>query len=74
MLRGGLYAVPALVGAAIVVGAYKADDYTIVFPILGALACFSMRIAGLCHGLGLPRADAVALTSRPRLRRRRGDR
>ena len=32
VLRGGLYAIPALVGAAIVVVAYHAGDHTIVFP------------------------------------------
>ena len=36
VLRGGLYAIPALVGAGIVVVAYHAGDHTIVFPIVGA--------------------------------------
>ena len=68
VLRGGLYAVPALVGAAIVVAAYRAGDRTIAFPILGAAACFGMRMAGLRYDLGLPRASDVAV-SKPRLRR-----
>ncbi|MBV8946204.1 MAG: trimeric intracellular cation channel family protein [Solirubrobacterales bacterium] len=67
VLRGGLYAIPALVGAGIVVVAYHAGDRTIVFPILGALACFLMRMAGLRYGIGLPRAADVALTRIPRL-------
>ncbi len=73
VLRGGLYAIPALVGAGIVVGAYKAGDYTVVFPIVGAGVCFLMRMVGLRYDLGLPRADAVAVTSVPRRQRRRRD-
>jgi uncharacterized membrane protein YeiH len=69
VLRGGLYAIPALVGAAIVVVAYRAGDYTIVFPIAGAAVCFLMRMAGLRYGIGLPRAADVAVTGRPHLRR-----
>jgi uncharacterized membrane protein YeiH len=69
VLRGGLYAIPALVGAGIVVVAYQAGDHTIVFPIVGALVCFLMRMAGLRYGIGLPRAADVAVTGMPRLRR-----
>src|SRR5947209_12929832 len=65
VLRGGLYAIPALVGAAIVVTAYKAGDRTIIFPIVGAATCFLMRMAGLRYGIGLPRADNIAVTSIP---------
>lgn len=74
VLRGGLYAIPALAGAGIVVGAYKAGDHTVIFPIVGAVACFLMRMAGLRYGLGLPRADRVALTGVPRADRSRRDR
>jgi uncharacterized membrane protein YeiH len=69
VLRGGLYAIPALVGAGIVVVAYHAGDHTVVFPIVGAAVCFLMRIAGLHYGIGLPRAADVAVTAVPRLRR-----
>jgi uncharacterized membrane protein YeiH len=71
VLRGGLYAIPALVGAGIVVVAYKAGDRTVVFPIVGAAVCFLMRIAGLRYGLGLPSAADMAVTGVPRLRGRR---
>ncbi|HZE04105.1 MAG TPA: trimeric intracellular cation channel family protein [Solirubrobacteraceae bacterium] len=71
VLRGGLYAIPALVGAGIVVAAYHAGDHTVTFPIVGALVCFVMRLAGLRYGLGLPSADRVAVTSVPRMQRRR---
>ena len=73
VLRGGLYAIPALVGAGIVVGAYQAGDHTVIFPIVGALVCFVMRLVGLRYGLGLPAADRVAITSVPRIPRRRRD-
>jgi uncharacterized membrane protein YeiH len=63
VLRGGFYAIPALIGAGIVVAADKAGDRTIVFPILGAAACFLIRMAGLHYRLGLPRADDFAVTS-----------
>jgi uncharacterized membrane protein YeiH len=66
VLRGGLYAIPALVGAGIVVAAYQAGDRTVVFPIVGGGVCFLMRIAGLRYGLGLPSAADMAVTSVPR--------
>lgn len=71
VLRGGLYAIPALVGAGIVVIAYHAGDRTVTFPIVGALVCFAMRIAGLRYGLGLPGAADVAVKSVPKPRRHR---
>ena len=73
VLRGGLYAIPALVGATIVVAAYHAGARTIVFPIVGAAVCFFMRIAGLRYGIGLPRASDLAVTGMPRLGRGHGD-
>jgi uncharacterized membrane protein YeiH len=71
VLRGGLYAIPALVGAGIVVGAYHAGDRTVTFPIVGASVCFLMRMAGLRYGIGLPAAADVAVSGVPRLRRGR---
>src|SRR5437764_9281962 len=56
VLLGGLYAIPALVGAGIVVVAYHAGNHTVVFPIVGAVVCFSMRMGGLRYGVGRPRA------------------
>jgi uncharacterized membrane protein YeiH len=66
VLRGGLYAIPALVGAGIVVVAYHAGDDTVVFPIVGAAVCFLLRIAGLRFGIGLPAATDVAVKPRRR--------
>lgn len=71
VLRGGLYAVPALIGAGIVVVAYHAGDHTVTFPIVGAAACFLVRMAGLHYGLGLPSAADMAVRRVPRLPGRR---
>src|SRR5438270_6665185 len=73
VLRGGLYAIPALVGAGIVVSAYKAGDRTLIFPIVGAAVCFLMRMAALRYGLGLPRADNVAVAGMCRRRVHAGE-
>ncbi len=69
VLRGGLYAIPALVGAAIVVVGYRLGNYTVLFPIVGAAVCFALRMLGLRYGLGLPSAADVAVTGLPRVRR-----
>jgi uncharacterized membrane protein YeiH len=58
VLREGLYAIPALLGASIVVGASRAGAHGLAAPILGALACFTIRLAGLAFGLNVPRASA----------------
>jgi uncharacterized membrane protein YeiH len=56
VLREGLYAVPALIGAAIVVGAARAGAHGPAALIVGAAVCFVSRLAGLTLGLNLPRA------------------
>ena len=55
VLRGGLYAVPALLGAAIVVVASEAGSYSVVFPVLGMLVCFAVRIVALRRDINPPR-------------------
>lgn len=55
VLREGLYAIPALIGAAIVVGAARAGAHGPAAPIIGAVVCFTIRIAGLTLGLNVPR-------------------
>jgi uncharacterized membrane protein YeiH len=56
VLREGLYAIPALIGAAIVVGAARAGVHGPAAPIIGAAVCFVIRLAGLTLSLNLPRA------------------
>ena len=56
VLREGLYAIPALIGAAIVVGAARAGAYGPAAAIIGAAVCFVIRLAGLTLGLNIPPA------------------
>lgn len=55
VLRTGLYAIPALVGAAIVVVASKSGSHNLAFPLVGAGACFAIRLAGIYLDVSLPR-------------------
>ena len=55
VLRTGLYAIPALVGAAIVVGAAKSGTHNLAFPIIGAAVCFLIRLAGMYFDLNVAR-------------------
>ena len=61
VLRTGLYAIPALVGAAIVVVASRGGTHNLVFPLLGALVCFVIRLAGLHFDLNIPQAPSRGL-------------
>jgi uncharacterized membrane protein YeiH len=56
VLRTGLYAIPALLGASIVVGASKSGTHDLAVPILGAAVCFVVRLVGLSLDLSVPRA------------------
>jgi uncharacterized membrane protein YeiH len=47
VLRRELYAIPALLGAAVVVGAHAAGSRNPAFPILGACLCFLTRMIAL---------------------------
>lgn len=56
VLRTGLYAVPALLGAGVVVGASKIGNHSLAFPIIGAAVCIIIRLAGLHFDINLPQA------------------
>jgi len=71
VLRRGLYAVPALIGAGIVVVAYRQGNYSTAWPIIGAAVCFTIRMAGLQYDLNLPAAKDVSESVDPRRLRRR---
>jgi len=63
VLSGGLYAIPALVGAALVVLADSGDVHEVLgAPVaLGAAGvCFVIRMAGLHFGLDAPRPPGAA--------------
>lgn len=54
VLRSELYAVPALIGAAIVVVCSVLGFHGAATAIVGAVVCFLIRMAGLRFGLALP--------------------
>jgi uncharacterized membrane protein YeiH len=71
VLRRGLYAIPALIGAGIVVLAYRQGDRSPAWPIVGATACFVIRMAGLRYDLNLPTATDLPQHVDPRRLRKR---
>ena len=56
VLREGLYAVPALLGAGVLVVAQQAGSTSPVIPVLGALVCVGVRLLGLWFRVRLPTA------------------
>jgi uncharacterized membrane protein YeiH len=56
VLRSGLYAIPALAGATVVVAASKSGSHNLAFPLIGATVCFTIRLAGIYFNLNAPRA------------------
>lgn len=54
VLRTGLYAVPAVIGASIVVIAWELGSTGIVFPLVGAATCLVVRLLGLHFDISLP--------------------
>jgi hypothetical protein len=56
VLREGLYAVPALLGAVVLVVAQEAGSTSPVLPVLGAVVCVVVRLIGLRSGVALPTA------------------
>jgi uncharacterized membrane protein YeiH len=63
VLRRDLYAIPALLGAGVVVAAHAAGSLSPVFPILGACLCLVTRMIGVRFGI-----DAPTAPGEPRLR------
>jgi uncharacterized membrane protein YeiH len=56
VLTSGLYAIPALVGAAIAVTAVQTGVYGVPAALGAALACFLIRAAGIRYNLDAPLA------------------
>jgi uncharacterized membrane protein YeiH len=69
VLRSELYAVPALLGAAVLVVAQQNGHDSPVFPVLGAAVCVGVRIAGLKYGVNVPIAPSERGLGPPRDRR-----
>jgi uncharacterized membrane protein YeiH len=55
VLHSGLYAIPALIGAAITVAATRAGVYGLVAAVAAATACFLVRLLGIVFNLNAPR-------------------
>lgn len=58
VLRHDLYAIPALAGAAVVVGAHETGTHGFIFPIIGFVVCFATRMVGLRFNVQLPIAPS----------------
>ena len=58
VLRHELYAIPALLGAAILVVAQEAGGVMAVFPVLAAAVCVGVRLASLKFGVNVPIAPS----------------
>jgi uncharacterized membrane protein YeiH len=58
VLREGLYAIPALLGATVLVVAQRAGSTNPVFPVLGAAVCIVVRLSGLRYGINVPTPPA----------------
>lgn len=58
VLREGLYAIPALCGAAVVVGASEAGTHSLAYPIIGAAVCFAIRLIGVRWDVNVPAAKS----------------
>ena len=54
VLTSGLYAVPALVGAAITAVALDSHFYGTAVALAAAFVCFAIRLAGLRYNLNVP--------------------
>lgn len=54
VLRTDLYAVPALLGATVLVISHEAGARSALFPLLAAGVCIAIRLAGVHYGIGLP--------------------
>jgi uncharacterized membrane protein YeiH len=66
VLRHDLYAIPALLGAGVLVAAQEAGSDNPVFPALGAALCIGVRLAGLRYGVNVPIAPSERHDEPPR--------
>ncbi|HEY1567082.1 MAG TPA: TRIC cation channel family protein [Solirubrobacteraceae bacterium] len=54
VLRSGLYAIPAIIGATIEVVGQRAGAHGVAVPLIAVAACFAVRVAGIRYDLNLP--------------------
>ena len=60
VLESGLYAIPALIGAAMTVAAISAGVFGPITAVAAAATCFLVRMAGVRYGLNAPRPPGQA--------------
>jgi uncharacterized membrane protein YeiH len=65
VLRQELYAIPALLGASVLVAAQHSGSANPVFPVLGAVLCVGVRLLGLKYGVNVPIAPSVRDEDQP---------
>jgi uncharacterized membrane protein YeiH len=70
ILRHDLYAIPALLGAGVLVAAQESGSTNPVFPVLAAAVCVGVRLIGLKYGVNVPIAPSER-HEEPRGERRR---
>jgi uncharacterized membrane protein YeiH len=58
VLRHELYAIPALLGAGVIVVAQQSGTSSPVFPALGAALCVGVRLVGVTYGVDVPIAPS----------------
>ncbi|HET9073512.1 MAG TPA: TRIC cation channel family protein [Solirubrobacteraceae bacterium] len=71
VLQGGLYATPALIGAAIVTVGARMGEHGVLLPVLAAAVCFALRLVAMRYDLRMPVAADLSLSGRGGGRRRR---
>jgi uncharacterized membrane protein YeiH len=67
VLRHDLYAIPALLGAGVLVVAQATGSANPVFPVLGAVVCVIVRLIGLKYGVNVPIARSERGDNPPRV-------
>ena len=58
VLRHDLYAIPALLGAAVLVIAQESGTDNPIFPVIAAAVCVGVRLIGLRYGVNVPIAPS----------------
>jgi len=66
VLRHDLYAIPALLGAGVLVIAQESGADSPVFPVLAAALCVGVRLLGLRYGINVPIAPSERQEDRSR--------
>jgi uncharacterized membrane protein YeiH len=54
VLQSGLYAIPAIIGAALTVAAIRADVFGPVTAVAAAAICFLVRMIGVRYDINAP--------------------